>query len=281
MILENIFSQSSLFIVTLFLIMFTVIIFFLMLILRNSQNQNRELISTMRDSYEKQLYMMNERLTASSDRWRDVNHLLVSSQKSQPFIDQKNKIYFSSFLKANGLTPADIELDKEIVFVLTPFNNIFNEVYRTIQSTCMDIGLKCYRGDEQFLQGDILPHILKLICKSSIVIANIEGRNPNVFYELGIAHALNKNTLLVTKTIENLPIDIKAKRIIIYRNLKDLRAMLKDELLKLAYTDRDLIEPGHEQDLLDLPLTPDTLEKYTNIKYPWLSISIASKNTPK
>jgi len=261
--------------------MFTVIIFFLMLILRNSQNQNRELISTMRDSYEKQLYMMNERLTASSDRWRDVNHLLVSSQKSQPFIDQKNKIYFSSFLKANGLTPADIELDKEIVFVLTPFNNIFNEVYRTIQSTCMDIGLKCYRGDEQFLQGDILPHILKLICKSSIVIANIEGRNPNVFYELGIAHALNKNTLLVTKTIENLPIDIKAKRIIIYRNLKDLRAMLKDELLKLAYTDRDLIEPGHEQDLLDLPLTPDTLEKYTNIKYPWLSISIASKNTPK
>jgi hypothetical protein len=95
------------------------------------------------------------------------------------------------------------------------------------------------RGDEEFIRGDVLPHILKYICKAAVVIANIDGRNANVFYELGIAHAMDKSTLLVSKTVEDFPIDVQSKKIIIYKHLRELSSLLKDELLRLAYIQRN------------------------------------------
>ena len=69
-----------------------------------------------------------------------------------------------------------------------------------------------------------------------IVIANIDGRNPNVFYELGLAHAMDKNTILLSKFKQDLPVDIKSKYMIIYRNISMLENELKKELLKI-YTE--------------------------------------------
>lgn len=228
---------SNLDIVTLllFISLSSFIICTLFYMLKHIQNTNKELISTIRDSYEKQIYMMNDKLTASIDRWQDVNHLLLSSQNIQNNYLGDNNVYLSKFLKANGIKEKDLKTDSKLVFVLTPFNNRFSNSFDVIKDVCVSVGLKCMRGDEEFLRSDILPHILKLMCKSGIVIANIEGRNPNVFYELGLAHAFDKKTLLVSKTTENLPIDIKSKRIVVYSNLNDLSCQLKDELLKIAF----------------------------------------------
>jgi len=239
------FSTSDLLIIALLMMMFIFIIYFFMFFLKHMQRQNKELIGTMRDSYEKQIYIMNDRLTVSMDRWKDVNHLLLSSQAVQPAVDPTKRVNFSSFLKANGIHPEDIEPDPKLVFVLTPFNNRFDEVFETISQTCQGIGLNCYRGDEQFIQGDILQHILKLICKAAVVIANIEGRNSNVFYELGLAHAMDKSTLLISKTVEELPIDIKSKKIIVYKQRRELKEKLKDELLRIAFIIKDRSEQTH------------------------------------
>jgi hypothetical protein len=228
-------SKSDIMIFSLFVSLFSLIIGILFYMLKHMQNTNKELISTMRDSYEKQIYLMNDKLTASIDRWQDVNHLLLSSQNKQNNYFGNNKVYLSKFLKANGIKEKDLQTDNKLVFVLTPFNNRFSKSFDVIQDVCMSVGLKCMRGDEEFLRSDILPHILKLMCKSGVVIANIEGRNPNVFYELGLAHAFDKKTLLVSKTTENLPIDIKSKRIVVYSSLNDLSCQLKDELLKIAF----------------------------------------------
>lgn len=229
------FSALDVSIIIIFGTMFSVLISVLMLILRHLQRQNKELIGTMRDTYEKQMYVLNDRLTSSIERWKDVNHLLLSSQAAQPVVDPTKRVQISSFLKANGIYPDDIKPDPRLVLVLTPFNNRFYEVFDTIRTTCQDVGLKCYRGDEEYIKNDILQHILKLLCRAFIVIANIEGRNANVFYELGLAHAMDKNTLLISKTIEALPIDIRTKKIIVYQDIRDLRILLKEELLKLAY----------------------------------------------
>ncbi|GFE61704.1 hypothetical protein [Geobacter sp. AOG2] len=229
------FAYKDVFMLTLLALLFTFVVIVLTYLMKHMQRQNKELINTMRDSYEKQIYMINDNLTASMDRWRDVNHLLLSSQAVQPAVDPSQKVRFSSFLKANGVRSEEIDPDPNLVFVLTPFNNRFDNVFETIRNTCLDVGLKCYRGDEEFIQGDILQHILKVICKASIIIANIEGRNPNVFYELGLAHAMDKSTLLISKTVDALPIDIKSKKIIVYQESNDLKSKLKDELLKLAY----------------------------------------------
>ena len=75
--------------------------------------------------------------------------------------------------------------------------------------------------------------MIRKILKANIVIANIDGRNPNVFYELGLAHALDKNTILIAKTKKEVPVDINSKYIILYQDENDLEMELKKQLLKI------------------------------------------------
>ena len=70
------------------------------------------------------------------------------------------------------------------------------------------------------------------VTRARLAIANIDGRNSNVFYELGIAHAMGKTTLLVTKTPEDVPFDIRAKRLVLFSSTDELRARLRDEIAK-------------------------------------------------
>jgi hypothetical protein len=229
------FNRIDLLILLLFGALFTGVIAALLLALRNVQRHSRELISVMRDSYERQIYRMNDELTASAERWRDVNHLLLDSQRAQGAVDISKQTHLSAFLKDNRVEPEDTIPDPRLVFVLTPFNDLFDDVFQTIRAACIDVGLTCYRGDEEFIHGPILPHILKLLSKSSVVIANIEGRNPNVFYELGLAHAMDKTTILVARSVEGLPVDLRADRMVIYHDMGRLRHQLMEELLKLAH----------------------------------------------
>ena len=71
------------------------------------------------------------------------------------------------------------------------------------------------------------------IVKSRIIIANIDGKNPNVFYELGIAHALGKPTILISKSIENMPFDIQQNRVVLYKDNDDLEEKLSKELSRI------------------------------------------------
>lgn len=65
-----------------------------------------------------------------------------------------------------------------------------------------------------------------------MIVANIDGRNPNVFYELGIAHALGKEVILIAKSVEEVPFDIRSNKLIIYKDIQELSASLKKELTR-------------------------------------------------
>lgn len=69
--------------------------------------------------------------------------------------------------------------------------------------------------------------MLKFIVKSNLIIANINGRNPNVLYELGIAQAFDKPVILISGEPENLPIDIKSKKFLIYKDYEELQEMIR------------------------------------------------------
>jgi len=56
----------------------------------------------------------------------------------------------------------------------------------------------CQRGDDEILTVPLLDKINSLIQRADVVVADCTGRNPNVFYELGIAHALEKLVVLIT-----------------------------------------------------------------------------------
>lgn len=120
---------------------------------------------------------------------------------------------------------------KKFCFVLMPFNDSFNDVYELgIKATCKECGAYSERVDEQIFQGTILERIYNQISKSDFIIADMSGRNPNVFYEVGYAHSLGKPTILLTNNSEDIPFDLKHYPHIIYNNVVDLKKKLKNKL---------------------------------------------------
>ena len=187
----------------------------------------------IREAYESKLYEMNNRMMATEDRWKDLNHLLISSLSNmRNDFPRPSKVHLSRFMLQNGVSENSLVVDKDLIFVLTPFNREFAGAFQLIRRTCSDLGYKCLRGDEQIATGDILARILKLICSARLVIANIDGRNPNVFFELGIALSMDKDVVIVANNNTNNPFDIMRENIVLWQNHSELRTKLKDMVLK-------------------------------------------------
>lgn len=103
------------------------------------------------------------------------------------------------------------------VFVIMPFDNKLTPIYEDhIRKVCDKIGLDCKRADLVFNTESVINDIWSLIYSAQIVICDCTGKNPNVFYELGIAHSLGKKTICITQNSDDIPFDIKHLRYIQY-----------------------------------------------------------------
>jgi hypothetical protein len=197
-----------------------------------NESEKKVTLESIRASLESQMYSINDRLIQNEERWKDVNHLLLRGEylTNNTPLNNAQRTYYSQFLKANGIVENDLIIDSKLIFVLTPFHPKFDEDFLAIREACTALGYKCIRGDESNFKSDIFAEILKIIVASRLVIANVNGRNSNVMYELGIAQALDKPVILVSSEPQNLPTDIKSKRFFIYANYKELQEMLRSEL---------------------------------------------------
>jgi len=198
---------------------------------RYDEVRKRIELDLLRHNVEGQIYGLNERLTKSQAKWKDAYHLQINGN---PGLVNKNNqtINITSFLTSAGITSSDLK-QQPFIFVLTPFHDKYDDVFETIKKVGSSAGIKCIRGDEQNFKSDIFSHVLRNIVQAKVVIANLTGRNPNVMYELGIAHALDKDTILVSKLLDDLPLDVKSKRVVTYKTPVDLEETLKTELLKV------------------------------------------------
>ena len=120
-----------------------------------------------------------------------------------------------------------------------PFHKKFNKTYDTIKEACHEAGYKCIRSDEPFNPGNILRQILDMILTSEVVVAVLDGKNSNVFYEVGIAHSVGKTVILVGSVHNpgDIAFDIRSERLLLYNSQKDLKLMLSDSLKKLHYVE--------------------------------------------
>lgn len=108
-------------------------------------------------------------------------------------------------------------------FVIMPFRPELNYLYRSLKQFLVGAfpGLSVVRGDDQALTVPLLTKIADYIRQADVVIADCSGRNPNVFYELGMAHALDKPVVLITSDpVEQAPADIRAFEFISYATLE-------------------------------------------------------------
>ena len=108
-------------------------------------------------------------------------------------------------------------LDTQLCFVLMPFDVKFQPLYDDhIKPTVRRAGLQCERADDIHGIAQITWDIWERINRSRFLIAELTGQNPNVFYELGLAHALSKDVILITQSMDFVPFDLKTIRCIAY-----------------------------------------------------------------
>lgn len=117
-------------------------------------------------------------------------------------------------------------------FVLMPFDSTYDDIYKLgIKAVAEELNFKAERVDEQIFREGILDRIYRQIEGADVVIADMSDQNPNVFYEVGYAHAKNKTCIHLTKTSSDIPFDLKHHRHIVYENsITSLKEKLKAEL---------------------------------------------------
>jgi hypothetical protein len=117
-------------------------------------------------------------------------------------------------LKINPIFKSVItHIDPKLCFVLMPFKKSWsNMVYiRYLRENIESLGLQCIKADE--LKGQIIiEDIWTKINQAAFLIADVTDKNPNVMYELGIAHTIGKPTILITQEIETIPFDFNYLR---------------------------------------------------------------------
>lgn len=141
--------------------------------------------------------------------------------------------------KPKVFTINDPEVTEDVlVAVMMPFDASFSAVYNAIQGAAEDTGMRCRRADEIWENPAIIQDVVNLIDRAKVVVCDCTGRNPNVFYEIGIAHALGRDVVLLTQSEHDVPFDLRHLRYIRYLNngegLQELRAKLGARLGDLA-----------------------------------------------
>lgn len=103
-------------------------------------------------------------------------------------------------------------------FVMQPFAPPLGDYYDKIYKPAIEkAGLKAVRADaEIFGTGKIMDQVWDGITSAKVLVAELTSRNPNVFYELGLAHALEKPVVLVSSREEDVPFDLQHIRVIYY-----------------------------------------------------------------
>ena len=114
------------------------------------------------------------------------------------------------------------------------FTDEYNELYRdVIKPICESYDYECIRADEFYQTSLILNDIINSIKEASIIIADITPDNPNVFYEVGYAHALNKPLILLSdKKRQKLPFDVSGFRTLFYDNTIGGKSKVEETLKK-------------------------------------------------
>ncbi len=109
-------------------------------------------------------------------------------------------------------------LNERLVFVLSPFGEPFDTIFSDhIRPTVEQIeNLDCLRADNIYDNRPVIDDIWRLTNEARMLIAELTGKNANVFYEAGLAHAIGKEVILIAQSMDDVPFDLKHRRCIVY-----------------------------------------------------------------
>jgi|GEM_PF-6718204 len=151
----------------------------------------------------------------------------------QPFFNNGVVVHFYAFGNY-GLRISDISVKMKVpkAFIVMQFQQEYNELYNeVIKPVCESMGFQVVRADESTSNGSIIDDILMELSEAAIVIADITPDNPNVYYEVGYAHAIKKNVILMCNEQRGrLPFDLSDVRTIFYKDSIAGNSLIKQKL---------------------------------------------------
>ena len=131
--------------------------------------------------------------------------------------------------------------EKKLCFVIAPIGEEGSEIRRRsdqvlkhiITPAAEECGYETVRADKISEPGMITSQVIQNLIDDALVIADLTGRNPNVFYELAIRHAVRKPIVQVIQQGEPIPFDVAQSRTIqVDHHDLDSAARCRDELAK-------------------------------------------------
>jgi hypothetical protein len=155
------------------------------------------------------------------------------------------------------------------VFVLMPFREDFDDVYSVIKDAVSDvsksagIAIRCLRADEISTPGLITDQIIEGIGDADLLIADLTGSNPNVMYELGYAHALNKPVIILNQDVLKSPFDVKAFRQVPY----DRSRVVRDCRPSLITAIQAVFGGGSAAIVFRSPTSNSTVPQFVDVEY--------------
>ncbi len=184
--------------------------------------------------------------------------------------------------------------NKPMVFVIMPFSEDYMALYEELKIQFGDEFDFKNAGDLDN-QQNILQDIVEGIYQSSVIIADLTGLNANVFYELGLAHAMNKKVIIITQDIGELPFDIKSYRAneyslkfnklpILIDELKKLLSGAIDNSVKYGNPVSDYILDFYDKKLIEQPITEKHYDTTNDIDKEVIDVSTSNEldgNTDK
>lgn len=123
-----------------------------------------------------------------------------------------------------------------LCFVIAPFGESFTRIFEQDIRPALQKGrFRALRADDIFSSRKaIIEGIWELVNKSQLIVADVTGKNPNVFYELGIAHTVGKDVVIITQRKDDIPFDLRHLRYFTYIKTKEGRQTLRKKLEEAA-----------------------------------------------
>jgi hypothetical protein len=165
-----------------------------------------------------------------SEKWGATQLALGISLKDIAQLSGDSIIVKPFFGRPEGDAVADI-------FVMMPFLRELGPVYEDhLSAVARNLHLSIRRADDFFGAHSIMKDVWNAIVGSKICIADCTGRNPNVLYEIGVAHTIGRPVVLITQRVEDVPFDLNHVRYIVYeltpRGMKKFEETLRSTLVE-------------------------------------------------
>jgi hypothetical protein len=124
----------------------------------------------------------------------------------------------------------DTGVERDLIAVMSPFAPEFENVFGAISVAAASVGYRVLRAKDIWQHTAVIQDVFSLIFRAHIVVCDFTGKNPNVFYEAGIAHTLGKHVVPITQFPDDIPFDLRHHRYQTYHNNGEGRGDLSKAL---------------------------------------------------